>query len=84
MDNRAIGRRGFLGVALGSAVAVSWAGWVRAGQTSDRATIPVRAITRGPKFHWFAYYDKLQFDPTSRYALGMDVDFEHRSPTAEA
>ena len=23
---------------------------------------PVRAITRGPKFHWFAYYDKLQFD----------------------
>jgi hypothetical protein len=43
---------------------------------------PVRAITRGPKFHWFAYYDKLQFDPTTRYALGMEVDFEHRSPTA--
>jgi len=41
---------------------------------------PVRAITRGPKFHWFGYYDKLQFDPTCRYALGMEVDFEHRSP----
>ena len=41
---------------------------------------PVRAITRGPKFHWFGYYDKLQFDPSSRYALGMEVDFEHRSP----
>lgn len=41
---------------------------------------PVRTITRGPKFHWFAYYDKLQFDPTGRYALGMEVDFEHRSP----
>ena len=41
---------------------------------------PVRAITRGPKFHWFSYYDKLQFDPTCRYALGMEVDFEHRSP----
>ncbi|MBL7153188.1 MAG: hypothetical protein ISS79_05690 [Phycisphaerae bacterium] len=40
----------------------------------------VRAITRGPKFHWFAYYDKLQFDPTCRYVLGMEVDFEHRSP----
>lgn len=39
---------------------------------------PVRAITKGPKFHWFGYYDKLQFDPTSRYALGMEVDFEHR------
>ncbi len=41
---------------------------------------PVRAITRGPGFHWFAYYDKLQFHPTCRYVLGMEVDFEHRSP----
>jgi hypothetical protein len=44
---------------------------------------PVRAITRGPKFHWFGYYDKLQFDPTGRYVLGMEVDFEHRSPRPE-
>ncbi len=44
---------------------------------------PIRAITKGPKFHWFAYYDKLQFDPSSRYALGMEVDFEHRSPRPE-
>jgi hypothetical protein len=42
---------------------------------------PVRAITTGPTNHWFGYYDKLQFDPSSRYALGMQVDFEHRSPT---
>jgi hypothetical protein len=41
---------------------------------------PVRALTRGPKFHWFGYYDKLQFDPTGRYVLGNEVDFEHRSP----
>jgi hypothetical protein len=40
----------------------------------------IQNITSGPKFHWFAYYDKLQFDPTSRYVLGMEVDFEHRSP----
>jgi hypothetical protein len=40
----------------------------------------VRAITRGPKFHWFGYYDKWQFDPSGRYALGCEVDFEHRSP----
>jgi hypothetical protein len=25
---------------------------------------PIRTITRGPKFHWFGYYDKLQFDPS--------------------
>lgn len=41
---------------------------------------PVRAITRGPKHHWFGYYDKLEFDPTGRYVLGMEVGFEHRPP----
>jgi hypothetical protein len=44
---------------------------------------PVRAITRGPRFHWFGYYDKLQFDPTGRFVLSMQVDFEHRSPAAD-
>lgn len=43
----------------------------------------VRQITYGPKHHWFGYYDKLQFDPTSRLVLGMQVDFEHRSPKAD-
>jgi hypothetical protein len=41
---------------------------------------PVRAITKGPGFHWFGYYDKLQFDPGSRYALGVEGSFEHRLP----
>jgi hypothetical protein len=44
---------------------------------------PVRQITRGPRFHWFSYYDKLEFDPSGRYVLGMEVDFEHRSPRAD-
>lgn len=44
---------------------------------------PARTITRGPKHHWFGYYDKWQFDPTDRFVLGMEVDFEHRSPTAD-
>ena len=44
---------------------------------------PIRAITGGPKHHWFGYYDKWQFDPSSRIALGMQVDFEHRSPRAD-
>ncbi len=49
-----------------------------------RATLPpVRRLTTGPKFHWFGYYDKWQFDPTGRYVLGMETAFEHRSPTAE-
>ncbi len=44
---------------------------------------PVRTVTRGPKHHWLGYYDKLQFDPTQRYLLGMEAGFEHRSPTPE-
>jgi hypothetical protein len=47
------------------------------------ADVPVRAITRGPGFHWFGYYDKLQFDPKSRLVLGMRVEFEGRSPKAD-
>jgi hypothetical protein len=56
-----------------------------AGATPESKNVPpVRPITREPRFHWFGYYDKLQFDPTCRYALGMEVDFEHRSPKPEA
>jgi hypothetical protein len=40
----------------------------------------VRRLTHGPKFHWFGYYDKWQFDPAGRYVLGMQVGFEHRTP----
>ena len=42
---------------------------------------PVRPITHGPKFHWFGYYDKREFDPASRYVLSMEVDFQHRAVT---
>ena len=41
---------------------------------------PVRQITRGPKFHWFGYYDKFETDPSDRFVLGMEIDFEHSSP----
>ena len=44
---------------------------------------PIRTITRGPRFHWFGYYDKFAFDPTDRFVLANEVDFEHRSPTQE-
>jgi hypothetical protein len=54
------------------------AGLARAAE--EEKLPPVRALTRGPKFHWFGYYDKWEFDPTGRYVLGMEVDFEHRSP----
>ena len=42
------------------------------------ATVPQRPLTAGPGHHWFGYYDKLQFDPSGRYVLGMKVGFEGR------
>ncbi|NLX95194.1 MAG: twin-arginine translocation signal domain-containing protein [Rhodopirellula sp.] len=63
--------------AAGAALAAGPSGVLRAERT---AFVPVRRITHGPMHHWFGYYDKLQFDPTDRYVLGMEVDFEHRTP----
>ncbi|MCC6694552.1 MAG: hypothetical protein IT365_02875 [Candidatus Hydrogenedentes bacterium] len=46
-------------------------------------TVPYRALTAGPKAHWFGYYDKHEFDPTGRYVLAMEVDFQGRTPNAD-
>jgi hypothetical protein len=50
---------------------------------AQSTAVPVRRLTKGPKFHWFGYYDKWQFDPGGRYVLGCEVDFEHRTPTPD-
>ena len=50
---------------------------------SDDALPPIRQITNGPQFHWFGYYDKLQFSPDDRFVLGNQVDFEGRTPTPD-
>ena len=86
MNNIELSRREFLRrTAIGSLALPGLVGSVFGGTTeSNSPSLPaVRAITRGPKFHWFSYYDKLQFDPTGRYVLGMEVDFEHRSPKVD-
>ncbi len=45
--------------------------------------VPMRQITHGPKFHWFGYYDKNEFDPSGRLVLANQVSFEGRSPTKD-
>jgi len=50
---------------------------------ADSSYPPVRAVTRGPGFHWFGYYDKFAFSADNRYLLSNQVNFEHRSPTAD-
>jgi len=52
-------------------------------QPTFTAHVPIRAITQGPKGHWFAYYDKIQFDETNHYVLAMEVDFQDRTPTPD-
>ena len=70
-------------LSAGMAGGIALAGFGRTTEGSEPELPPVRTITRGPKFHWFGYYDKFEFDPTNRYVLGMEVDFEHRSPTPQ-
>ncbi len=75
-------RRGFLkalavaGLPVASADKKIWA-----DEKAAKPQVPIRTITKGPKAHWFGYYDKLQFDSSGRYVLGMAVDFESRPPT---
>src|SRR5262245_52463517 len=79
ISNEMLVRRQFLRLLGGAAVGAGgdrlWA--------DEKKLPPIRALTKGPNFHWFGYYDKLEFDPTGRYVLGMEVDFEHRSPRAD-
>jgi hypothetical protein len=47
---------------------------------NSKLYVSTQILTDGPKHHWFGYYDKLEFDPTGRYVLAAQVDFEGRSP----
>ncbi len=80
MSSFELSRRSFVASA---SVAALGGGGISSCEAVNAMQSRVRQITRGPKHHWFGYYDKLQFDPTSRFVLGMQVDFEHRSPKAD-
>ena len=73
-------RREMLRASAGATLAIGSLPRILRAADKEAPLPPVRQITRGPKFHWFGYYDKLEFDPSCRYVLGMEVDFEHRSP----
>ena len=58
--------------------------WAGAAESGAATKLPaVHQITRGPRFHWFGYYDKFQFSADNRFVLGNEVDFEGRSPQAD-
>ena len=44
---------------------------------------PARAVTRGPRHHFFGYYDKQQWDNSGRFLLGLETEFLDHPPTGE-
>ena len=73
-------RRNFIKKAGSAALALGASNVLAFARSHD---IPVRAITRGPRYHWFGYYDKLQFSKDNSLVLGMQTDFQQRSPTRD-
>ena len=51
--------------------------------TSEQQFPACRALTRGPKYHYFGYYDKFPYDIIGRYLLALEVDFMDRPPTPD-
>lgn len=84
MQANKLSRRDLLKTGLAAGAAFTcWPSGKAFAATSFESKLPVKVVTQGPKHHWFGYYDKLQFDPTGRYLLSMEIDFEHRKPTAD-
>src|SRR5204863_7908682 len=44
--------------------------------------VPAKAVTRGPKHHWFGYYDKCPWNISGTKLLAMEADFCDRQPKA--
>lgn len=85
MNRREFLRESIAAVAAGCGAA----GWLcgrsaRASAETGPADRPAhsqaRAVTRGPKHHFFGYYDKCPWDATGRYLLAMEIDFIGRDP----
>lgn len=79
----AAAERGDVGSAAGQGSFPAYRSFDEMARATDAVLPPVRAVTRGPKVHWFGYYDKFQLDAGNRYLLCMEGEFEHRLPEAD-
>jgi len=73
----ALNRRDFL---CTSALALGGAALGRQPKADNPVRVPARAVTRGPRHHWFGYYDKSPWDATGRYLLATNCEFCDRQP----
>ena len=46
-------------------------------------TFEARAVTQGPKHHFFGYYGICPWDATEQYLLCLESEFHERPPGAE-
>jgi hypothetical protein len=79
------GRREFIRrvLAAGGALALGIERKSASGAEREQSFLLARAVTRGPKHHFFGYYDKHQWDATGRYLLCQEVSFMDRPPRAD-
>jgi len=73
----ALSRRDFLSA---SALALGGTGGAQPPKPDSPVKVPARAVTKGPKHHFFGYYDKTPWDQTGRYLLANEIDFVGRQP----
>jgi hypothetical protein len=76
----AVSRRQFL--AASTLAAGSLGNRTFAQKPDTPVKVPARAVTRGPRHHFFGYYDKTPWDKTGRYLLANGIDFADRQPRA--
>jgi hypothetical protein len=69
-------RRRFFPAAGAALTGLATPGLLRSAEKKPIA----RAVTRGPKHHYFGYYDKTPWDKTGRYLLAMEIGFCDRNP----
>jgi hypothetical protein len=84
-DQTHFSRRKFLKGAAGSSLV--WAGVAASAVTrsgvarsAEPQYPPARAVTGGPKSHFFGYYDKCPWDRAGRYLLALEIGFCDRQP----
>ncbi len=75
-----LSRRDFLSVAAAATLAGPTIAQEQKPDTPVK--LPARAVTKGPKHHFFGYYDKTPWNSTGRYVLANEIDFADRQPNA--
>src|SRR3954471_15368975 len=76
-----VSRRDFL--RSSAAVALANSAAAQQPKADNPVKVPARAVTKGPKHHFFGYYDKTPWDKAGRYLLANEIDFVLRQPKAD-